>query len=134
MNADDAAHARERMARARRAIEAARLLCASDQPEAAVSRAYYAAFYAACALVATKGLSSRKHRGLIGMFDREFVLPGLVDPKHGSALHQLFHERGIADYGSFVEFDEDAVEELVNSAGDLIEAAQQLLPSLLQDE
>ncbi|MCD6361381.1 MAG: HEPN domain-containing protein [Armatimonadetes bacterium] len=134
MKVEDAARARERMARARRAIEAARLLCASDQPEAAVNRAYYASFYAACALVATKGLDSRKHRGIIGMFDREFVLPGLVDRKHGRTLHELFQQRGIADYAFFVEFDEDAVEQLVSSATELVEAGEQLPLSLLEDE
>ena len=134
MNDVRAEKAHERMACAEHAIEAARLLAAAGQSEAAINRAYYAAFYAASALLVARDLESSKHQGIISLFDREFVLPGLVDRKHGSALHNLFHQRSVADYAFFVEFGEDAVEVIVNSAADFIEAAERLLPSLLQDE
>jgi len=126
--------AHERMARAERAIEAAHLLCASDQPEAAVNRAYYAAFYAASALLMARDLESSKHTGVMSLFDREFVLAGLVDRKHGRALHELFRARNQADYAFFVEFDQATVDAVTQRASDLVEVAERLLPSLLQDQ
>lgn len=104
MTPEDAAYARERMERACRAIDDATYLAADGRREAAINRAYYGAFYAASALLATKGLTSRKHSGVMSLFDTEFVLAGVIDREHGSVLHKLFEERGIADYGSFVEF------------------------------
>jgi len=127
-----AEQAQERMARAERALASASLLAASDQSEAAINRAYYAAFYAASALLAAQGLESSKHQGVLSLFDREFVLGGLVERKHGRALHELFRARSEADYGFFVEFDSTTVGALIGSARDLVEVAHELLPSLLE--
>jgi uncharacterized protein (UPF0332 family) len=40
--------------------------------ESAVNRAYYAIFYAANALLATKGISRSKHSGVIAAFREHF--------------------------------------------------------------
>jgi len=45
---------------------------------AAVSRAYYAMFYATTALLGSRGLWRSKHQGLIAAFGEQFVKPGLI--------------------------------------------------------
>lgn len=57
--------ARQRMSRATEALSDARLLVETGSIEATVNRAYYAAFYAASAPLATRELESPKHGGLI---------------------------------------------------------------------
>jgi len=50
------------------------------------------------------GLYSSKHQGVLSFFDREIVLAGHVDRRHGRALHRLFELRSDADYEIFGAF------------------------------
>ncbi|MCL5779437.1 MAG: HEPN domain-containing protein [Firmicutes bacterium] len=52
----------------------------------AVSRTYYAVFQAARAVLAKKGLDSRKHSGIIGLFNQQFVKPGILLRDYGKIL------------------------------------------------
>ena len=89
-----------RMGQAAETLEDARFLLTSERPAArsVVNRAYYAAFYAALALLQTIGKSPRKHSGVIALFDREFVLPGHFSKQVSEALHRLFRVRLEDDY------------------------------------
>jgi uncharacterized protein (UPF0332 family) len=62
----------------------------------AASRAYYAMFHAVRALLATKRLDSRKHSGVISLFNQHFVKAGLVSRDLGRILMTAkdFRERG----------------------------------------
>lgn len=87
------------MAKAERALKAARLLSEVGDTEGACSRAYYAMFDAARAsLKATGHLSEemniKTHAGVIAAFGRELVLPGQVD----AAFNRLQDIRVRADY------------------------------------
>jgi len=46
--------------------------------DVAVSRAYYAMFYATSALLASKGISRSKHSGVCSAFGEHFVKTGLI--------------------------------------------------------
>ncbi|MDW8071597.1 MAG: HEPN domain-containing protein [Anaerolineae bacterium] len=65
---------------------------------AAVSRAYYAMFYAATALLGSRGLWRSKHQGLIAAFGEHFVRPGLIEPHYGRMFHDAFEMRLDSDY------------------------------------
>lgn len=73
----------------------------------AINRYYYAAFHAVRALLATKGLDSSKHTGVISYFNREFVKGGLVDKTSSKALSDLFRLRSNADYDDFKTFSQE---------------------------
>lgn len=73
----------------------------------AINRYYYAAFYAVRALLATKGLDSSKHAGVIAHFNKEFVKEGLVDKTSSKALSNLFRLRTNADYDDFKTFSQE---------------------------
>ncbi|WP_319578336.1 HEPN domain-containing protein [uncultured Methanospirillum sp.] len=47
--------------------------------EDAVSRSYYAMYYAAKALLSTKGMVTKTHRGLIAQISDQYVKSGLLD-------------------------------------------------------
>lgn len=64
----------------------------------AAGRAYYAAFYAILALLASRGLGASKHSAAVGLFDREFVKAGSFAPELSRDLHELFDLRQRADY------------------------------------
>ena len=64
----------------------------------AVNRAHYAVFYAANALLATKGLARGKHSGTISAFRQSFVKPGLIEPEYSDIYGSLMDDRHISDY------------------------------------
>ena len=64
----------------------------------AINRAYYAIFYAANALLATKGLSRSKHSGVIAAFRQHFVKPGLIEDEYSDIYGRVMDDRHKADY------------------------------------
>ena len=67
-------------------IAAAKLLLGSDHPACASSRAYYAMFSVAQALLLSKDLSFSKHSAVISAFGQHFAKTGIL-PRH---LHRAF--------------------------------------------
>ena len=62
--------------KARQKLGVARRLRDSGDHDDAVSRAYYAAFHAAKALLTSAGEQSRTHHGAVTLFNLLFVRPG----------------------------------------------------------
>ena len=99
-----------RLTKAARKLEAARADLAADRPDEAASRAYYAMFHGARALLAARGLSARTHAGLAAVFAEHFVRPGEVDPRLGRWLGQGRRARETGDYDDFLSLEpEEAV-------------------------
>ncbi len=63
-----------------------------------VNRAYYAMFYAANAILATKGLERSKHSGVIATFREQFVKTGIIELKMSRVYGEALDERHTADY------------------------------------
>ena len=74
------------------------LLSTSHGARTAVNRAYYAAFYAVLALLQTIGKTPRKHKGVLTLFDTEFIKTGLLPEELSATLHRLFDARQEDDY------------------------------------
>ena len=68
MRSELAALARHRMTQANETLVEADQLLASGAFRGAVKRLYYAAFYAARALLATRNVDAARHTGLISLF------------------------------------------------------------------
>lgn len=88
----------EGMARARQELAAAELLAANGFGAQAVSRAYYAAFYAAETALLRLGEARAKHSGVVSAFARLLVRDRGVDEEAGRQLRSLFERRTQADY------------------------------------
>ena len=91
------------MQKARRTLEAARLLLANNDTEGACNRAYYAMFDAAHAALWAAGVQRigdviKTHGGLASVFGQELVKTGMVSAEHGRALAQVQKTRLLADY------------------------------------
>ena len=111
------------MTRARQDLAAAQLLVENGFSAQAVSRAYYAAFYAAEAALLTLGVSRSKHSGVVSAFGELVVVKGGVDGEVGRLLRRLFNRRGEADY-SFGPVSEDRGTEALNEATRFVEAVK----------
>jgi len=102
-----------RLARSREELEAARVLVDRGFFPQAVSRAYYAGFYAAAEALLALGETRSKHSGVIAAFASLVVKTGGVEDEIGRALRSLFEQRSVADYGDerlSSEHAEDALE------------------------
>ena len=65
--------------RAEQSIQAARQLTSGGYCDFAASRAYYAAFYAATAVLLSEGLELSKHTAVIASIHQRFVKTGKLD-------------------------------------------------------
>jgi uncharacterized protein (UPF0332 family) len=115
--------------RAERSLQAAQDLVTRGYFDIAASRAYYAAFYAATAVLLLTGLAVSKHSGVIAAVHQHLVKPGKLDQQHGKALNLLFELRGVGDYGATVHVSEAQATQAIRLAEDFLHAVEQLLPS-----
>ena len=89
---------------------------AERSPKLAVSRAYYAEFHAANALLATRGIVTKKHQGVISTFGNEFVRQGLLPRDLGTEINMMQEARIKADYHVEETFSPFEVRDLLDKA------------------
>ncbi len=118
---------RNRIARSRAKLAAAERLLAAGDLDDALSRAYYAAYHAAQALLLTVGLSPRSHDGTLSLFGLHFVKSGRLPAVHARALREAREDRENGDYAEVVFFDADEARARVDCAGRFVAAAVDLL-------
>jgi uncharacterized protein (UPF0332 family) len=118
---------RYRLNRARDALEEAKILLREDKISGAMSRTYYAMFYATLALLATRDLGSSRHSGVIALFRREFVKTGIFPPELAKSLDLAFDERIEADYRDFVVPNRDDLRALLDAAEVFITRAEAIV-------
>jgi uncharacterized protein len=126
-----AALARHRMAQAGETLAEADQLLASQALRGAVNRLYYAAFYAARALLATRELDAARHTGLITLFQQHFVKTGLVPAETGRVLARAFEKRQNSDYGDFSTIDPADAQDLSRAVHLFVHASGELLQRLV---
>jgi len=119
--------ATHRLHRAKQAFQEGTTLLESRSYLGAVNRFYYAAFYAARALLATKGLDSSKHSGVITLFQRHFVKTGLIDLDVAKALPRSFEWRLDTDYEDFASVEALFVKDLAGQVRAFVDACEGLL-------
>lgn len=105
----------------------AKYLMAGGFHNAAVSRAYYAAFHWALALLIMKGLEPKTHRGVIQLLQLHYVEPGALDANAAIALGQLETYRELSDYNAKASFDGKRAGSEIRRAEDFVTACRPLL-------
>ncbi len=86
--------------KARESLSAAELLLQQGYIDIAASRAYYAMFYIAEALLFSKGLAFSSHSAVIAAYGKEFAKTGLLKPEHHRHMQDAFEAREVGDYGT----------------------------------
>lgn len=117
------------LVRAGRELEAARLLAGRGFRPQAISRSYYAAFYAAEAALLALGEARAKHSGVISAFAELVVRKAGLDPEQGTVLRSLFTRRNEADYSSPPD-SAKAADEAVHDAERFVESVRSWLADL----
>ncbi len=103
--------------KAERSVRIAKNLLSSGDYDFSVSRAYYAMFYCAEALLLTKDLRFSKHSAVIAGFGKEFVKKGLLPMELHKSLVKAFRERQKGDYEVIEMPSRDETEERYSERG-----------------
>jgi uncharacterized protein (UPF0332 family) len=113
--------------RAETNLRAAEGLFGQEFYDIASSRAYYAAFYAASALLVHERIDANKHSGVIASIHRFFVKTGKLEKEQGKNLNWLFELRNIGDYGVSVHVTAGEARRAVDVAGKFLSAVKAIL-------
>ncbi len=114
-------------ARARESLKAGRILIKEDLPNIAASRAYYALFYVAEALLLSRGLAFSSHSAVIAAFGKEFTRSSDLDPKFHRYLIASQNLRQMGDYGVEQNVTLSEASQIVDWAVEFLDVAEAYL-------
>jgi uncharacterized protein (UPF0332 family) len=110
-------------------LHAADILLKEEYLRDAVNRAYYAIFYVAEALLNEKDLRYSKHGTVHGAFAQHFIKTKIFDAKYHKLLTGAFRRRMLGDYDEVARFSSEEVIEILEQAGEFLQAAKKYLVS-----
>ena len=117
-----------RQEKADMALDDAAFLTDADKFGLAANRLYYALYYAASALLLSKGIATKRHSSLMTQIHMHFVKTGILSTDEGALFKVMFSLRHEDDYEDFIEVEKADIEEytpqvtaLVKKLKDLVE-------------
>jgi uncharacterized protein (UPF0332 family) len=113
--------------KARYSLAAAELLTSEGYHDIAASRAYYAMFYVAEALLFSKGLAFSSHSAVIAAYGKEYARTGLLNPLHHQHLRDAFQIRQASDYITETEISDTKAAEIIEWGKNFLADAEDLL-------
>lgn len=109
------------LTRATNALNASEALISRKLFDDAISRSYYAMFYAARALLIRDRITvGSKHSAVIAAFGREYAKTGKIDPRYHQMLIEDFEWRQKADYDVFWHADRETARGRLEDAREFI--------------
>ena len=102
--------------KAQKSLDASQELMEKGFYDFAISRAYYAMFYVAEALLDQEGLSFSSHAAVIGAFGKHLARTGKVPVELHRQLIDAQSQRTSADYDSFLELSQIDAETVIQQA------------------
>jgi len=107
--------------RAKEALTAAKNLFEDGLFADSISRAYYAIFHAARAVLLTKEIDPDTHNGAISMFGLHFVKNGLIEERFGRIFNEAKDARELGDYIVTKEFTKEETGKRVEQATEFLQ-------------
>ena len=108
------------------ALEDADFLTGAARYNLAANRLYYALYYAASALLLSKGISTKRHSGLITQVHLNFVKTGILTIEEGALFKVMFDLRHESDYEDFIDVESSDIEEYTPQVKELVEKLKRL--------
>lgn len=120
-------HIQYRIRRARETYKDAQTLFEMGSINSCVNRLYYAAFYAALALLIDKDIKVKSHKGVQQKLGEEFVLKGQISKELAKVYSILSDYRHKGDYNDLFEFDSEVIEKLFEPIAEFIDKIEAIL-------
>jgi len=118
---------KDRLQQSQDAVSEGQLLLQAKFYKGAINRFYYAMFYAVLALLVTRQLETSKHKGVISLFDRDFVKTGIFNKEMSVWLHSSFELRLTADYAELTDISAAQAEECYSQASEFLQRVSDFL-------
>ena len=115
------------LGKAYRSIDSAKMLAGGGHFDFAASRAYYAMFYVAEALLLTKGLLFSSHSAVNSAFGQQFAKTGLIDVRFHRYLIEGEDTRTTGDYEADITVTENDARRQIAHAEEFLQAAERFL-------
>lgn len=116
--------------KADQSVAAARVLADGGMHDFAVSRAYYAMFYAAQALLLGRGLRFSKHSAVQAAFGQHFARTGVLPSELHRHLLDGSDARTVGDYDVGPSLTEEDSALHIGRAGDFVRIAEERIDTL----
>jgi len=100
--------------KAKKFISTAKLLLDHGDYDSSVSRTYYAMFYVVEAILLTKDLKFKSHRGVISAFGQHFVRTKLFSKEMSDNLRNAMDKRNAGDYEYIISVSKEEANDLLN--------------------
>jgi uncharacterized protein len=118
------------MEKANEKLAAARSLARDHHYDDAISRAYYAMFHSAGAVLLSLGITVDSHSALKGMFGLHLVKTGEIGKEYGKSLSRLKDERENGDYDIFTDFSADDAQKAISEAEGFVAEMKRYLSAM----
>jgi uncharacterized protein (UPF0332 family) len=102
----------------------AKNLSGENEYKSANNRAYYAIFHAINAVHALDGVAYKRHKDVIGNFNKKYVKTGIFPKDMGRRIAEAEEIRHASDYDDFYIASKDETEEQIVLADELIELVE----------
>lgn len=110
-----------RLQTARSDLKSAKILFAAEEYKAANNRAYYAIFHAISAVQALDGKAYKRHKDVIGNFNKDYVKTEIFPKEMGRKIGQAEEIRHASDYDDFYIASREEAQRQVLTADEFIE-------------
>jgi uncharacterized protein (UPF0332 family) len=120
-------NAHDELTRADTCLKEARALQGAALPYGAASRAYYAVYHAASALLFSIGIEARTHKGVVSTLGEHFVRPGRLSSEMGRLVSRVQRDREDADYARGAVFTGEEASRMIADAESFIAEARRLI-------
>ena len=119
--------AQKELARAQKALQAARMLLANHLYEDCVSRTYYAVLHAAKAALIKTGIEADSHQAVRRMFGMHLVRTERIEKHFAEILTAQQEDREIGDYDIYLDIEQDRAAKRVFDAEKFITRIEKYL-------
>ncbi len=116
-----------RQEKADMALDDAAFLTDAGKFGLAANRLYYALYYAASALLLSKGIATKRHSGLMTQINMHFVKTGILSKDEGALFKVMFSLRHEDDYEDFIEVEKADIDEYTPQATALVKKLKDLV-------
>ena len=115
------------MGNAREMLDTADENFSNQRYRSACNRAYYGIFYAASALLYSKGKSYGKHSAVLAAFRQYFIKTGELDKKLSDDYEFIMGSRQSADYILYESLDQEDAVQVITKAKAFVEEVRKWL-------
>lgn len=115
------------MSNAQEMLAVAQENLSNGHTNSACNRAYYGIFYAASALLFSKGKTYGKHSAVLAAFRQYFIKTGEFDKKWGDDYKVVMESRHTADYELYDNLEQEAVVVIIDKAREFVEEVRKWL-------